>query len=437
MPSASSEVDLPSSPELLALSARGRRVGEQPISDLMRRAIAQPGLISLAAGFVDPATLPIEITQAATDRLLSDPAAARAALQYGTTNGYPPLRASVLARLAAADHVSPSDLQASIDHVVVTAGSNQLLHLVTECLCDPGDIVLCTMPSYFVYLGLLKNLGVRAVGVEMDEDGIIPEALIRELERLKTRGELPRVKAIYVVSYFDNPSSVSLSLERRSALVEIAERYSKQGKIYILEDAAYRELRYSGRDLPSIRSFDSTGDTVIHAQTFSKSFSPGIRVGWGLLPPALVERVGGLKGNIDFGSPNFAQHLLQTVLEGGEYDRHVARLQAAYRLKLSAMLEAADRHLGDIHGVHWHRPAGGLYVWLTLPEGVDAGPQGRLFHLALEAGMLYVPGEYGFPDEPAPPRRNTIRLSYGVQTAEGIWRGMEALGKALKACLAG
>ncbi len=298
------------------LSRRANLAGGQPIGELMRVALARPDLISLAAGFVDQATLPVDETQAALAELLTDTQRARAALQYGTNAGYLPLREQVLARLLAADRgrLAPAP---PVEQVVLTAGSNQLLHLVGEVLFDPGDFALCAAPSYFVYLGLLAGLGVTSVGVAIDDDGMIPEALEEELSQRQKAGELARVKVIYLTSYFDNPSTVTLSLERRAQIVEIAKRWSSRSKIYVIDDAAYRELRYAGDDLPSLRSFDSEGDTVIVAETFSKSFSPGIRVGWGVLPPALVEPVLNQKANIDFGSPNFNQHLMASVLERG------------------------------------------------------------------------------------------------------------------------
>jgi 2-aminoadipate transaminase len=239
------------------------------------------------------------------------------------------------------------------------------------------------------------------------------------------------------VSYYDNPAAVTLSLERRPQIVEIAERFSRRvgHRIRVIEDAAYRELRYAGEDLPSLRAFDPQGDTVIVAQTFSKSFSPGIRVGWGFLPRDLVQPVCDVKGVVDFGSPNFAQHVMAQVLESGKYEPHVRTLRDAYHTKLNAMLKAADEHLASIPGVHYLRPTGGLYVWLTLPAHIDTSLRGPLFNLAMEEGMLYVPGEYCYPagdlDGRSAPQ-NTIRLSFGVQSPERIALGMAALGRAIR-----
>ena len=284
------------------LSDRARRAeGETIVSTLMAKTLAHPELISLAAGFVDTSGLPVETTLAAATAVLSDPARARAALQYGTTAGYVPLREAILDRLLVADRRSRSESGLSIDRVVMTAGSNQLLHHVGEVLLNPGDVVVCAAPSYFVFLGLVESLGATTVGVEADENGIIPEALDRTLRALKGAGQSERVKAVYVTSYFDNPAGMSVAEARRPTLVEITQRHSQDHKIYLIEDVAYRELRYQGDDRPSLLSFDPEGNTVIQAGTFSKSFSPGIRIGWGILPEELVapvadpERTSGLR----------------------------------------------------------------------------------------------------------------------------------------------
>jgi 2-aminoadipate transaminase len=401
----------------------------------MAKTLAQPELVSLAAGFVDYQTLPLEPARQALEAIWSEPSRTRTALQYGTTLGYPPLREAVLERMLEADGRTAAELNLSADQVVVTAGSNQVLFLAGDNLLDPGDIVICGAPSYFVFLGLVRNLGARAFGVEIDEHGLIPEAIEEELARLRSAGELGRVKAIYVTSYYDNPSGVSLPAERRAALVEIAQRCSRHSTIYVIEDAAYRELRYYGEDVPSLRSFDPGGETVIHAGTFSKSFSPGVRVGWGILPPSLREAVLAEKGNLDFGSPNFNQVLMATVLELGLLDSHLEEVRNGYRRKLEAMLSAADEFLAPIEGVEWVRPTGGLYVWLRLPDEIDTGLSGPLFDRAVQQGVLYVPGECCYPAEPRPPQRNMIRLSFGIQSCESIRRGVEALARAIRQVL--
>jgi 2-aminoadipate transaminase len=418
-----------STSSVVRLSRRADWADGQPISELMSRALADPHLISLAAGFVDQQSLPVEPTRLALADLMSDDDAARAALQYGTTAGFPPLREALLQQFQASNGGEQS---VGIDQVVVTAGSNQLLHLVSESLLDPGDIVICSSPTYLVYLGTLANLGARSIGVAMDKDGMIPEALDELLASLARQGLLPRIKAIYLVPYFDNPCGVSLPLERRHQIVQLAKRWSHTHQIHVIADEAYRELRYDGHDIPSTSTVDEDGKTVIVAGTFSKSFSPGIRIGWGILPAHLVDPVCNQKGNIDFGSPNFSQHLMARVLAMDLFRPHVSRIRVGYRQKLESMLTAADEHLAGIDGVRWIHPQGGLYVWVTLPEEISANPDGALFESALREGVLYVPGQFCYPSEGETSRKNTLRLSFGVQSPQKIEQGMAALARAIK-----
>jgi 2-aminoadipate transaminase len=415
------------------LSQRAHWAGGEPIANvLMAKALAHPELVSLAAAFVDHQTLPVEATAQALERVWADPGQARTALQYGTTIGYPPLREALLERMLQADRRTAAEVRLGSDQVVVTAGSNQLLYLVGDTLLDPGDVVLCGAPSYFVVLGTLGNLGARVVGVEIDEHGLIPEAIEDALARLEAAGDLGRVKLIYVCTYYDNPSGVTVPEERRGTLLDLARRRSRTVKMHLIEDAAYRELRYYGDDVPSLRSLDAEGDTVIHVGSFSKTFSPGLRVGWGMLPSGLVGPVLSAKGNLDFGSPNLNQVLMANVLEMGLFDPHVEKLRAIYREKIDATLEAADEHLAPIGRVEWVRPTGGHYVWLRLPDEVDTGAGGPLFGLAAEEGVLYVPGEFCYPREGEPVPKNMLRLSFAFPSCESIRQGIEALGRAIR-----
>lgn len=398
----------------------------------MSKALAQPELISLAAGFVDQATLPLGAVDEAWKALAADTAEGHAALQYGTTAGYRPLRAAILEEQRASDGNPTSEKSLTPEQVIVTSGSNQLLHLLADTLFDPGDILLCAAPTYFVYLGVAKNLQIRAISIACDDHGLMPDALEERLREIAARGELDRVKAIYVVSYFDNPRSVTLPADRRAAVVAIAKRWSKSRRIYVLEDAAYRKLRYTGDDVPSLRAFDDEGDTVILTQTFSKSFSPGMRVGWGIVPHELMGPLCDQKSNIDFGAPNVNQHLMYRVMASGVCERQIALLQATYRRKRDAMVAACEEHLTGIDGVHWLNPAGGLYVWLTVAPEIDAGFNGTLFDTALAAGVIYVPGEYSYAPEGEPVAHNTMRLSYGVQSPERIREGIRLLAGAIR-----
>jgi 2-aminoadipate transaminase len=418
-----------------ALSRRAGWLADSPISYLMTKALAHPELVSLAAGFVDLHSLPVDATRTAALAMLSEETAARTALQYNATSGDPALRRQVLERVLAQDAAAngggrPTRAPGSVDldRVVLTAGSNQLLFLVCEALLDPGDIVLCDSPTYFVFTGMLRGMGARAIGIASDAGGMRADALDAELARLEVSGELSRVKAIYAMSYYDNPRSVTLARERRSEIVRIAKTRATASPIYVIEDAAYRELRFAGDDLPSLFSDPESDDCVIYAGTFSKSFSPGVRVGFGILPPALVAPVLALKGNLDFGSPNLNQRLISEVLRLGLYEPHVAMLRALYARKRDAMCAAIDRELAGAST--YVRPEGGLYVWLQLAANVDTGPNGPLFACALEEGMLYVPGEYCFPD-PTRESRSCMRLSFGVQTEERIATGIACLARAI------
>ncbi|QDU18563.1 aminotransferase-like domain-containing protein [Urbifossiella limnaea] len=412
----------------LPLSDRSGRTTDSPITFFIQKALETPGLISLAAGLVDEGSLPTADVAAAVAAIMADPAAGRAALQYGSTQGLPSLREKVLRHVCAADGVTPGDIGLSPDDVVLTTGSQQLLYLLGEALFDPGDIVLAEAPSYFVYHGVLQSHGVRVVPVPMDDGGLDVAALDAKLADLKRRGELGRVKLVYTVDYFQNPTGLTLAADRRPKLVEVVKKYSTEHRILILEDAAYRELRYTGPDLPSVKRFDPTNEFVAYASTFSKPLSPGLKLGYALLPSDLVAPVLHLKGNHDFGSANLAQHVVDRLLASGAFDRHVEELRRVYRAKRDAMLAALDAEFGDVPGASWTVPGGGLYVWLTLPPGVDAGPAGPLVPAALEAGVLYVPGEFGHvPGEGGELPRNECRLSFGVADAAGVREGVRRL----------
>ncbi len=414
----------------LALASKALRTNDSPISTLIRLALETPGLISLAAGLVDESSLPYEEVAEAAAAVLAQPDAARAALQYGTTRGHAPLREKVLNHVCAADGVRPSELNLSSEEVVITTGSQQLLYLLGEVLLDPGDIVITEAPSYFVFHGVLASKGVRVLAVPLDEGGMDIDALEELLRRLDRTGEIARLKLIYTVDYFQNPTGLTLALPRRQRLVELARRYSRKQRILILEDAAYRELRFDGPDLPSIKSFDESNEYVVSTYTFSKPCAPGLKTGYGLLPRDLVGPVLRLKGGHDFGSNNFAQHILDRLLETGAYHKHVRRLVGVYRAKRDALLAALQREFGDWPETHWTRPAGGLYVWLSLPPNLATGPNSRLMRTALEEGVIYVPGEFGHVDDEGSLPTHEARLSFGVAAPDQLDEGVRRLRRA-------
>ncbi|MEX1231940.1 MAG: PLP-dependent aminotransferase family protein [Planctomycetaceae bacterium] len=421
-------------PVLSKFSQRRTWSSDQPISFLMQQGVENPNCISLAAGLVDPVTLPVETVQSAVDELLGG-TSAREALQYGTTQGNERLRRQIVALLSQLEQRPLREFSESLDNLILTTGSQQLLSLVCEVLFDPGDICLVAAPTYFVFLGTLAGVGARAVSIESDEHGMNIDALEAELARIEQAGDLSRVKLIYTVDYYDNPAGTTLSLERRQALLDAARRWSRGHRILILEDAAYRELRYDGPELPSIWGMDDSREYVILAQTFSKSFSPGIRVGYGVVPRELVSPICDRKGNEDFGSSHFTQQVLAAVIESGRYADHVSRLRQQYRKKRDAMVAAAEKYFSDIPETRWIKPNGGLYVWLAAPPQIDTGFSGPLFPRAVQEGVMYVPGDFCFTGPHAARPRQYMRLSFGVQDESGIDEGMRRLSVAVRSLL--
>jgi 2-aminoadipate transaminase len=258
------------------------------------------------------------------------------------------------------------------------------------------------------------------------------EAVAALLDRLDHQGQLSRVKLIYCTTYFDNPTGLSLSLPRRRRLLEIVKKYESRHRILIHEDAAYRELRYDGPAMRSIKSFDPDNHHTILSLTFSKPFAPGIKLGYSAMPADLLHAVLQQKGNHDFGSSNLAQHIALEAMRNGSYDRHVDLLIRSYRAKRDAILAALEKHIPPDAGVEWTHPHGGLYVWLTLPEGIDTSRGAEMFDAAVKEGVLYVPGEYCYqPDEQGYIPKNHIRLSFGQVDPSRIEPGIERLAKVL------
>ncbi len=259
----------------IALSAAARRTHPSSITQLMQAALLNPGVVSLAAGFVDQQSLPVEMAGRSVAEVLSDPVGGRRALQYGTTGGDLGLRARVLEYLEGKDFQSPGHYRDALPRTIVTTGSAQLIYLVCEALLDPGDIVLVESPTYFVFLGPIETRGARAIRIPIDEGGMQIGQLEQTLERLEREGQLDRVKLIYTIPEHANPTGISLAESRRRPLVELARKWSKSYRIFVLEDAAYRGLGFEGSEPASLWSLDGEGDTVILAGTFSKTLEPG------------------------------------------------------------------------------------------------------------------------------------------------------------------
>jgi 2-aminoadipate transaminase len=419
-----------------SFSAASRRAFDSPISDLMAMALQRNDVISLAAGFVDHATLPVESVDTALRSTLGDPVEARRSLQYGTTLGDPRLRHRLIDRMIEAGEIDAARRDEMAHRTVVTNGSQQLLYLLCEALVEPGDIVLVESPTYFVFLNVLRRFGTRTIGIPTDDGGLRIDDLEAILGRLEAEGQLPRVKMVYTISEHSNPSGLSLAPERRPRLLEVVRRFSKAHQILVVEDAAYRGLTFDQAEPPSVWSHDPDGQMVVHARTFSKTFSPGLKVGWGILPASLVDPIHNLKEGHDFGTTHFNQQLLDRVLADGGLDAQIEALRRTYRTKRDAMLGALETHMRPLDGaVTWTHPHGGLYVWISVPEGLDMGPSGPIFNRCLDEGVLYVPGELAFAKEPNEPPSNHARLSYGVAGVTAIEEGIRRLATALAECL--
>lgn len=427
-----------------ALSALGHRTEAPPIAWLMQLALERPGIISLAAGFTDNPTLPVAETREIVAEILRGRRTGEPALQYGTTSGLPELRRLTAQRLLAQDRAAgaatgsaatePSEELYAPSRTVITSGSQQLLYLVTEVLCDPGDIVIVEDPTYFVYLGIAQSHGLDCRGVPLREDGIDLDALEALLEGLRRSGELKRLKLLYLVTYHQNPTGRTTTFARKAAVLALLRRYERAAghPLYLLEDAAYRELRFAGDDVPTTLSAAAGGDRVLLTGTFSKPFATGLRVGFGILPEPVLTRVLRVKSNHDFGTSNLIQNILLRALARGAYDRHVRTLQRRYRRKAGWMTAALQRSFPK-ESVRWDEPTGGLYVWAAAPRKVRTGLKSALFQHALDHDVLYVPGRLCYANDPhrrAPDHE--MRLSFGNASKREIELGIERLGAAIR-----
>jgi 2-aminoadipate transaminase len=427
-----------------ALSQLGQRTAPPAISWLMSLTLAHPKLISLAAGFTDNASLPVDEARALLDEILSATRTGQPALQYGSTAGDPLLRELTAKRLTELDAqaTSPAPVAAggtpattlSSARLLITHGSQQLLYLLTETLCDPGDIVLVEDPTYFVYLGIAQSHGLRCRGVRLLPDGVDLAHLEQVLEELRRSGDLPRVKLLYLVTYYQNPTGYTTSQAKKSAALKLLRRYEKFAghPLYLLEDAAYRELRFAGDDVPSALIAPGGVERVLYAGTFSKPFATGVRVGFGVLPEPVLTTATRIKGNHDFGTANLLQQLLTRALATGAYERHLAELQRRYAHKARVMTDAVRAHFPS--DVEWREPEGGLYVWARAPKRLRTGPKSRFFQTALRRNVFYVPGALCYADDSA--RRkpdHEMRLSYGGANERDLTEGIRRLGRALAA----
>jgi 2-aminoadipate transaminase len=308
--------------------------------------------------------------------------------------------------------------------------------LVTECLCDAGDIVLVEDPTYFVFLGIVQSHGLRTRGVRREPDGLGLVHLESVLESLRRAGELPRLKLLYLVSYHQNPTGTTTSFAKKLGALELLRHYEKLAgrSIYLLEDTAYRELGFGGEPAPSALAVPRFAQRVICAGTFTKPFATGARLGFGLLPKEVLTPVLRVKGNHDFGTASFLQHLLLRALQSGIYDRHLIQVRNRYARKAGVMAGVLRQHFPA--AVHWREPSGGLYIWAALPRRTACDVKSRLFRRALAADVLYVPGRLCYAKDPVRRRPNhEMRLSFGSASETDIVTGVERLGQVIRETL--
>jgi 2-aminoadipate transaminase len=393
----------------ISFSELGRRATDPEIVRLMNLALGNPDLLSMAAGFTDNAVMPVNIVRDIVSEL-ADSTQDAEYLQYGTNAGRPGLRREV-ARLIAAYPGEREDA-ADPDQILISNGSQQSLYLAVQVLCDPGDVVLVEQPSYFVFFEALKGCGVQPVSIPSHPDGRIDFSGLRELIGGLIRTPEPcRVKAVYIVSYFSNPSSRCIPAEDKIALGELLR--SLPVTLPVIEDGAYRDLYYNepypAPSVLSTASFD--GHPVMYAGTFTKPFATGMKVGFSCCrDERWCGKILNIKGQQDFGTANFSQAIIERLLSGERYGRLLGGLRRHYARKMELLHETLiNEGLPEI-GWTWEKPEGGLLMWLKGPDGLDTGLESPFCQACVGAGVLYVPGELCFAaGEP----RHSLRLAIG------------------------
>ncbi|WP_369069611.1 aminotransferase-like domain-containing protein [Kineococcus terrestris] len=363
----------------------------------------RPEVVSLAGGMPYLPALPLEEIAAIAQRLVAERGAV--SLQYGSGQGEEVLREQVV------EVVREQGIDAHPDDVVVTTGSQAALDLVARVFLDPGDVVVAEAPSYVGALGVFRAYEAEVVHVPLDDDGLQPQALEEALVQLTAAGR--RVKLLYTVPNHHNPAGVTLSAARRPQVLEVCRRHG----VLVLEDDPYALLGFDGDPLPALRSVDATG--VVHLGSFSKTFAPGFRVGWAIAPPAVREKLTLASESSVLCPTTFGQFAIAEYLRTYDWRGQVKVFRELYRDRRDAMLDALATHLPEREtGVRWTRPRGGFYVWVTLPEGVDAG---ALLPRAVSGRVAFVPGTAFYADGSG---SRSLRLSYCFPTPERIREGV-------------
>ncbi len=369
-----------------------------------------PGCISFGGGLPAPEVFPIEEIAQAAQKVLREKGPQ--SLQYSTTEGYLPLREFI------AHYVSAGKISISPDNVLITSGSQQALDILGKVFLNEGDTILVDSPTYMGALQAWSAYGARYQVVPADNDGIIAQ----ELEALLKSGP----KWIYTMPNFQNPTGLTLSLKRRQQLVEMSNRHG----VPLIEDDPYVHLRFEGEPLPSLIQLAGQLQTpgtkglhsnVIYLGTFSKILAPGLRLGWIIAPTEVIGKMAQAKQGMDLQSATFNQMLTAEVIQGDFLSRHIQTIRSVYRERRDVMLNAMQQHFPD--GVSWTRPEGGMFLWVTLPEEVDAA---GLLGEALANKVAFVPGTSFYP---LASRKNTLRLNFSNAQPAQIREGIARLGQ--------
>jgi 2-aminoadipate transaminase len=380
----------------------------------INKLVDSPGMKSLAGGWPDPAVFPAEDITRITHELLNSKA--DRILQYGTTEGLTELRRE-MARLANERY----GIACSVDHIVITAGSAQGMDLACRVIINPEDCIYVGLPTYFGGTGAIMATCGELLGVVVDDDGMDTQQLEKQLHRLKKNGR--RAKGVYIIPNFQNPTGTTLSLDRRRHLVELAAEYD----LIIFEDDPYGDLRFEGEHLPPIIALDSNG-RVVHMRSMSKTFAPGLRVAWTIGPPDMIRKMVVAKQFVDVATNSLAQYILLEFIRSGLWQKRVQLNNQYYKCKRDFMLQQLADHFPG--SVQWNRPAGGFFIFVQLPETIDAS---SLLAEAIENNVAFVAGEPFFIDGSG---SHTFRLSYSQSGESVIAAAVAELGRLIKKRLA-
>lgn len=366
-------------------------------------------VISLAGGLPAPETFPVDIIKEIAQDVLTNHA--DKALQYGTTKGFTPLRLALARWMEKRYGIPMSKVE-----IMIVAGSQQALDLIGRVFINPGDIVVVEGPTYLAALQAFNYYEPEFISIPMDHDGMRVDLLEEKLEELEKQGK--RIKFVYTVSTFQNPMGVTMSVDRRKKLIELAKEYD----FLIVEDNPYSELRYSGEPVPPIKHFDDEG-RVIYLGTFSKILAPGFRLGWVAAHPHFIRKMEIAKQSIDLCANTLAQVIAWKYVEDGHLDRHIPEIIEFYKPRRDAMLQALEEYMPE--GVEWTRPDGGMFIWVTLPEGIDTK---LMMEKAVAKGVAYVPGEAFFAYRDI---KNTMRLNFTYVPEDKIREGVRRLAEVI------